>query len=89
MFGRARWTPDGRGIIFVGQDDQGHSGVYVQDFDPERDTSGSRRPLAGFSHRYATETLGMSPDGRSLAISATVEQRTIKLVEDLDLKYWR
>ncbi|HPF70250.1 MAG TPA: hypothetical protein PLQ13_06225, partial [Candidatus Krumholzibacteria bacterium] len=89
MFGRARWTPDGRGILYVGQDAQGHSGIYVQDFVPGQDTAAGRRPLAGFSQRYATESLGISPDGRSLAFAVTDEQRTIKVVDGLDLSDWR
>ena len=38
--GRARWMPDGKAIAFVGQDEDGASGVYVQDFAPGRDTDG-------------------------------------------------
>jgi Tol biopolymer transport system component len=89
MLGRGRWTPDGRGIVYIGQDERGHSGVYAQDFDPAGGTEASRRPLAGFSRRYTTESLGISPDGRRVTIAATIEQRTLKLVEGLDLKSWR
>ena len=89
MLGRGRWTPDGRGIVFIGQDDDGRSGVYVQDFVPEGGTDATRRALGGFAREYTSESLGVSPDGRSLTISATFEQRTVKLVENLDLKHWR
>jgi serine/threonine protein kinase len=85
VVGRARWAHDGRGIVFVGQDDAGLSGIYVQDFIPGRDTSGSRTPLAGFSRDFATESFGISPDGKSIVISAMSEKRSLKLAEYVPL----
>ena len=32
--GRARWVPDGRSIAYIGQDERGVNGVFVQAFDP-------------------------------------------------------
>jgi Tol biopolymer transport system component len=46
-FGRARWTPDGKRILFIGADAEGRAGVYVQDFVPGQDTSASRRAVTG------------------------------------------
>jgi Tol biopolymer transport system component len=89
VFGRARWTPDGRGIVYIGQDGRGLSGVYVQDFVPGADTTASRRKVAGFSPGYTTESLGLSPDGRRLVISAMYDRRTLKLAEDVALATWR
>jgi Tol biopolymer transport system component len=80
-FGRSRWSSDGRSILYVGQDAAGRSGVFSQDFDPERDTSGSRRPVAGFSQEYWTETFGLSPDGKRLTISTLEESSSILLAE--------
>ena len=34
--GRARWTPDGRGIAYIDVDDNNRSGVMLQDFAPGR-----------------------------------------------------
>jgi hypothetical protein len=65
----------------VGQDAAGRSGVFSQDFDPERDTSGSRRPVAGFSQEYWTESFGLSPDGARLTISTLEESSSIMLAE--------
>jgi Tol biopolymer transport system component len=67
--GRSRWTPDGRHVLFVAQDADGREGVFLQDFDPGRDTSATRRPLAGFDRDWVTESLGLSPDGKVLVLS--------------------
>jgi len=83
LWGRARWMPDGRRIVFVGLDAEGRSGVYVQDFAPDRDTIASRHAVAGFSSGHLTESLGVSPDGRRLTI-ATLEQTSgLALAEGL------
>jgi serine/threonine protein kinase len=81
IFGRARWSPDGKSIYYTGQDRAGLSGVFVQDFAPGRDTASTRRPVAGFSTEYVTESLGVSPDGSRLTISTGEEFATILLAE--------
>ena len=43
--GRARWMPDGR-IAYLGQDDKGVNGLFVQEFAAGRDTSTTRTKLA-------------------------------------------
>ena len=80
-FGRSRWTPDGRFVFYVGQDAAGRSGVFSQAFDPDGDTSGTRRPVAGFSEEYWTESFGVSPDGSRLTISTLRETSSIMLAE--------
>jgi serine/threonine protein kinase len=79
--GRARWVPGGRAIAFLGQDERGVSGVFVQDFDPERDTSSTRRPLAGFDPETTAETFGLSPDGSRVAVAGRQLQSSILLAE--------
>jgi len=71
--GRARWMPDGRSIAFVGQDEAGASGVFVQDFAPGRNTNASRRKLAGFEPEVAAESFGISPDAKHLALAGWVQ----------------
>jgi eukaryotic-like serine/threonine-protein kinase len=66
---RTRWMPDGKSIVYLGQD-AGAWGLYVQGFDPARDTSATRRKLTGFDAEKATETFGISPDGSRLTIGA-------------------
>jgi Tol biopolymer transport system component len=83
LYGRARWTPDGRRIAFIGANADGRSGVYVQDFVPGRDTSASRRPVTGFAPDVLTESLGVSPDGKSLVVSTLQEYSSLTLAEGL------
>jgi Tol biopolymer transport system component len=71
--GRARFTPDGKAIAFVGQDESGASGVYVQDFAPGKDTTATRRRLAGFDPDVAAESFGMAPDGSRLVVAGWVQ----------------
>jgi hypothetical protein len=65
--------PDGRAIAFVGQDEDGASGVFVQDFEPGRDTSASRRKLAGFDPDVAAESFGIAPDASRLVLAGWVQ----------------
>jgi Tol biopolymer transport system component len=81
LFGRARWMDGNRTIIYVGQDEQEHSGVFAHDFVPGQDTSASRRKIAGFAWEYVTESLGISPDGEYLVISARFDRQCLKLAE--------
>jgi Tol biopolymer transport system component len=67
--GRCRWTPDGRRLVFTGQDAQGLDGIYIQDFEPGRDTLATRKALAGFDPDWVPESLGLSPDGKRLILS--------------------
>jgi Tol biopolymer transport system component len=66
--GRARWSADGREIVFV-DEEGGVTGVYAQAFRPGEDTRTSRRRLAGFDPERVTESLGLSPDGRTIVIA--------------------
>ncbi len=77
--GRSRWTRDGKAIAFIGQDENGHYGVFVQDFVPGRDTTGSRRVLA--EAETATESFAISPDGSRLTLAGW-EQLSSLLVAD-------
>jgi Tol biopolymer transport system component len=71
--GRARWTPGGRAIAFVGQDEDGASGIYVQDFAPGQDTAATRRKLGRFSPDIAAESFGVAPDGSRLVVAGWVQ----------------
>ena len=64
---RARWMPDEKAIAFVGMDEFGTAGVFVQDFVVGKDTRNSRKKLAGFDQDLFLETFGISSDGQSRA----------------------
>jgi Tol biopolymer transport system component len=81
--GRARFMPDGRRIAFLGQDERGANGVFVQDFAPGRDTRATRRRLAGFDPDVDAETFGVSPDGSRVAIAGREVVSSLVLLEGL------
>lgn len=67
--GRSRWMPDGRHIIFTGQDEKGLYGAFIQDFAQGRDTRATRKPIGGFDPDWFTESLGVSADGNRLVLA--------------------
>ncbi|HEX2061656.1 MAG TPA: hypothetical protein VHK90_13025, partial [Thermoanaerobaculia bacterium] len=69
ILGRSRWMPDGKAIAFLGQNEEGVNGVFVQDFVPNTDTSATRRPLGGFDRERATESFGIAPDGMTMTVA--------------------
>ena len=81
--GRARWMPDGRSIAFIGQDDAGVNGVFVQEFMPGRDTAATRRKLGGFDPENSAETLAVSPDGRLLTIGGWEQMFNIMVTSNV------
>ena len=50
---------------------------------PGRDTAATRRPLAGFAPDVLTESLGVSPDGKTLVVSTLQEYSSLQLAEGL------
>ncbi len=83
LYGRARWAPDGKGILFIGANRDGRPGVFFQEFAPGRDTSATRREVAGFDPALRTESLGVSPDGKRLVVSTLQEYSSLTLAEGL------
>ncbi|MFT7542971.1 MAG: Tol biopolymer transport system component, partial [Gammaproteobacteria bacterium] len=86
IIGRMRWVSDCAlsqepAIAFIGVDDAGRTGVFLQDFDPERDTSATRRPLAGFDDDLITESFDISPDGTRITLSCVEVTRKLMLAE--------
>jgi Tol biopolymer transport system component len=83
--GRPRWTPDGDSIAFVGEDDEGRTGIYTQQFVPGQDTSDTRRRLAGFTSDYVSESFDISHDGSTIALCGIFRTRSLKLAENVAL----
>lgn len=79
--GRCRWMPDGRHIIFTGQDEKGSYGAFIQDFVPGRDTLASRKPLGGFDPDWITESLGISADGTRLVLAESERMFNLFIAE--------
>ncbi|HUR82141.1 MAG TPA: hypothetical protein VM733_15350, partial [Thermoanaerobaculia bacterium] len=86
ILGRTRWMPDGKAIAFLGQDDEGVNGVFVQDFVPGVDTTSSRRVLGGFDRERATESFGIAPDGKTLTVAGWEQLFSLFSIEGLPLK---
>jgi Tol biopolymer transport system component len=81
--GRGRWTRKGAAVAFMGIDDRGRTGVFEQDFDPERNTAATRRPLAGFFDDVQTESFGIAPDGSSVTLAVIRETHSLMLADGL------
>jgi Tol biopolymer transport system component len=79
--GRTRWMPGGKTIAFVGQDERGNNGIFFQDFDLVKDTSATRLPVAGFYPTVATESFGISPDGKLMTIAGWEQVFSLMLAE--------
>lgn len=83
VFPRSRWMPDGKAIAFIGQDEKGVRGVFVQDFAPGQDTAKTRKPLGGFDADATAESFGISPDGMRMAIAAREQLSSLMMAERL------
>jgi Tol biopolymer transport system component len=80
--GRARWFADGKSIAFVGASGD-EIGVWVQDFIPGRDTTGTRRKLTGFESEWFVESFDLSPDNERIVLSRIRPGGTVMLAENV------
>ncbi|HSF17691.1 MAG TPA: hypothetical protein VLK65_19265, partial [Vicinamibacteria bacterium] len=81
--GRGRWTRKGAAVAYAGIDDRGRTGIFEQDFDPDHDTTATRRPLAGFFDDMQTESFGVAPGGSTITLAVIRETRSLMLAEGL------
>jgi eukaryotic-like serine/threonine-protein kinase len=79
--GRPRWMPDGKSIVFVGQNEQGVYGLYVQEFDPDHNTDRTRRPWGSFDADLSVESFGISPDGSRITLAGWEQLATLVMAE--------
>jgi Tol biopolymer transport system component len=80
--GRTRWMPDGSAIAF-NWNDQSHVGVYVQQFRPGSDTSDARKLLVNLDRSGIAETFGISPDGKQIAVAASIRIFSLMSAENV------
>ena len=73
--------PDGRAIAFLGQDERGSNGIYVQDFLPGKDTTATRRRLMGFDPETGAESFGISSDGTHMTVAGWEQATSIMLAQ--------
>ncbi len=73
LLGRARWTPDGTSIAFIGQDENGVTGVFIQPFSPDRSPTGAATPVAGFDAARIVESFDIDA---SRVVLAEAEDRS-------------
>jgi eukaryotic-like serine/threonine-protein kinase len=83
IIGRVRWMPDGKSLVFLGQDERGVNGLFVQDFVPGVDTAKSRRQLGPFDPENSAESFGISPDGKFITVAFWEQLFSIMRTEDL------
>jgi Tol biopolymer transport system component len=81
VFPRSRWMPDGKAIAFIGQDEKGVRGAFVQDFAAGQDTAKTRRPLGGFDADSTAESFGIASDGTRMAIAAREQLSSLMMAE--------
>jgi Tol biopolymer transport system component len=79
-FGRLRWMPDGKRIVFQASDAAGTTGLFVQDVVIGRDTSATRRRLGGFFPDAPVESFGIAPDGQSAIVTGVDSRSDLVLV---------
>jgi Tol biopolymer transport system component len=82
ILGRGRWMPDGKSLVFLGQNESGVHGLYVQDFIPGQNTTKTRQ-LGPFDPGSFVESFGISPDGQHITIATWKQFFSILVTEDL------
>jgi serine/threonine protein kinase len=82
-FGRPRWLPGGSALAFLAADTDGLSGVFAQDFVPGKETSATRRRLAGFFPDVRSESFGFAPDGSEIVLSGLEEHSQVLLARGI------
>ncbi len=72
---RARWTPEGRSLVYTDVSASGAHGLFIQTFSPGGDSHSTKRPFRDFLAGELPESFGVSPDGSRVvyALSETLD----------------
>jgi len=81
--GRMRWMPDQKSIVFIDENEKGNWGLFAQDFVPGKDTSSTRRPIAGFDPDRKMDTFTISPDQSSIVVAEVEVLSSLVLAEGI------
>ena len=81
--GRSRWLPDGRTLVFYGDDDSGRAALFQQPIVPGRDTRSERRRVAVSDAQRMIESFGVSPVDGKIVVSAGWSDSDILLAEGI------
>jgi Tol biopolymer transport system component len=82
--GRARWFGNTHTVVYSADDNQGRTGIFMQQFIPGRDTSASRRALAGFDRETTLGTYAISPDGTRAVLSILEPASSLMITDKIE-----
>jgi serine/threonine protein kinase len=80
--GRARWNGNDA-IMFVGQGESGHIGIFEQAFTPGRASSAPWRLIVPSEPDRLTESFDVSPDGTKIVVSFGTYERNIWIADSI------
>jgi eukaryotic-like serine/threonine-protein kinase len=83
--GRARWSADGRALVYLDCDADGSCGLRQQDFVFGRDTTVTRRNVTRFDMFAPAESFSMSPDGTRITVSTREQTERIAITDPIGI----
>jgi len=83
--GRARWTADGKAIVYLACDEDGSCGLQQQDFVAGKDTTSTIRKVTEFNLYAPAESFSMSPDGKHYTVSSSEESARLVITNPIGL----
>jgi Tol biopolymer transport system component len=81
--GRSRWMPDGRTLVFCGDDEAGNAALLRQPIVAGRDTRSERQVVARSDERRTIESFGISPVDGHLVVAAGWNESDVFLAEGI------
>lgn len=86
IIGRVRWIAASQNgaadsLAYIGQDENGATGVFIQAFAPGTQKTTARKQLRRFDFRMPVESLGISPDGKTFVVSVADDTTSVMLAK--------